>query len=1259
LEKARTLLETVRTKRVRTVIDLVIIILIAIIVFRNFIFLQEWPAGGDALGFISREYIYGKDYNWLYVWRPNSFGYPEGINLLDFFFMFLRFAAGSAANTVKVFAFSSFAVAGFAMYAFGYHYSKKHLAALAGAFIYILNQAYFTQLTEAHLDLMFSYALAPLIFLFFDNALETRKTKYVVTGSFLVAIMLTSFHPQAMLIYGGFLALFLIIKLIPPWRSSFFSDTTKRLLKSILIIGALAALLSAVAWVPLLFNVKALYLTPGFTRGSLEDTYTYGYTTFQDAFTLAGKEFGGYVVVVDVTRNVSLQLLPVSTILLLVFAVAYVTTLVFKLDCYSIFFALAALISILISMGPYSPFKNSFLWAWFNIPYFQSLRAVSRVALMTAFANSFFVCASVSVLTGYFRKIASAPKEDQMENKVKAQNYPARMSKRITLPSLKRISGFTRRFLYYLAILILVGMFLSGFLSTWFLFSNGLQVWSPPSSYVAPYEYLANIPGEYKIVTVGRSQEDWFSAQGNDTDFLGGMLTPIGWSHDLGYESSFIHNKPVLQEGGLSSRSLDFVNYLRFQLAGNNITRNMLKILGAFDYKYIVIPSYATENLQSFFMSQDGAKVVYDQNESIILENDFQIARLYAPKQSALVFGGSESLSSLFDLESFDLGQTALVPADQGDNFDYIVDSLLSQFSMIVFTSADESDLIIRPSNDVCLVYAADYGVSSTNATEYWISDLSHTYAGETVLGGKVLSTSGSNAKSVPFRIETEGDYEIYLRVGFAPNRGKLLVSVDSFPIAEITPYCNFSAGLKWVNLAPDLHLETGSHLVTLTNDGSGYNDVDAIAIVEQAQLKEKEEELLELFRTYDGNILYLFEAEREFLQKTPSPGSVVRYPGEGYALQIEGGLDVSPLGVASASSVSDSLGAKYAIDGNALTRWASSPGVPQWLEIEWPTPQELRGVKIRFEYAYAKDYQVQTWNGTGWVDQVTVVNNALLDRSHTFSQPVTTKKLRILVTSAPAHDMVSIYEFDAYSSQNMTSSEILVPKEGQYSFAARLFSTQEPNATFFLKVDENLFSIPSPTDANKVGWYEMGSAFLDAGEHTIGIASSGEVALDKIGIYHTPNESRSILQVFEPDVSAPSVRFEKINPTKYVAHVGSASPFLLTFSEAYHPLWKAYVDGEEISSVVTNFLVNGFYINKTGNFDVTIYFTGQTYADAGLIISGLSAFFIVIVAAAKLLPLKKLGNIVKNRLKLPKMPETRIQSETEKQLSGQPLFET
>jgi hypothetical protein len=1227
LQKTLEALTAFGRKHVYAILGLVAILVITIVVFRNWIFTSQWPAGGDILGYISREYIYSRDYRWLFVWRPNSFGYPEGINSLDFFFMLLHFVAGNAVNTAKIFAISSFALAGFAMYAFGYHCTRRHLPALAGSLIYILNGQFLTQLTEAHLDIMFSYALAPIIFLLLDRALEKGKMKDIAAISILFGIIIAGFQPQMLFIYGPFVVLFVIVNVLRPQKLMRFRDVVKLRLKRIIIIVALAVVLSAFFWAPLVFNVRAPYLSTNFSRGNLEDAYINGYKTFYEAFTLAGKESWGYINVVDVTKGGSLQILPVPTILLFVFAFAYLITLVFRLNRYSLFFGLAALFSIILSMGPYL-FESSFLWAWSNVPYFQSFRAISRWGMVTAFSTSFFVCVAASILTGYLQKFLHKP-EEKLEVGVEIhRDLQKPRSLRFSLPDFDRLSHSIRRFLFYSAILALVAILLSGFISTWFLFSKGLQVYTPPKDYIQPYEYLSNISGEYKILSVDRSEADWYSASGEYMDFAySSMLTSVGWSHDLGYESTFIHDKPTLQDGGLSG---NFVNYLRY-LTENNGTRNLLKLVGAFDYKYVVIPPYATEDLRDFFVLQYGEHLIYNQSNSIILENEFYVPRIFAPTQDALVIGAPESLSSLCDIDSFDFGKTAVILANQVDNFS----ALINNTAAIVFADADVSDLIMMPSSHVHLTYLADYGMRSLNASTYWIKNDWWTNTGALVLGGNTLTTLGNNKINIPIELDTEGDYDIMIRAAFAPNRGKLLVSLDGFPLADIVPYhANYQLGLRWINLTSNYHLEAGSHLITLLNDGIGYNDLDAIAIVEHSKLAHQAEETTNALQSFAGKILYIIEAENAFSQALPEGWFISAIPGEGYALHMEDGINIAPQSSASASSESDdgNLIAQYAIDGNPSTRWASSAGAPQWLEVTFPTPKEITGVGITFEAAYAKDYSIQTWNGTEWVDQIIVKNNSLLNRQDMFAQPITAEKLRILVTSDPAYNMVSIWDLQIFSDTNASSSEIFVPRRGEYNFAARLLPDEESNGTLYLKVDEKLFSINHLTNESEATWFELGSALLDVGEHKISVIASGSITLDKIGIYSTSDNESTIDDVFKSDMPAPSVSYEELNPCKYVVHVNCARPFLLVFSESEHPLWKAYVDNNEISPITVNSLANGFLINRTGSFDVVIYFTGQNVADIGLLISVGSTIFVVAVLIAKSTSAKKLKHFVPKR---------------------------
>jgi hypothetical protein len=75
---------------------------------------------------------------------------------------------------------------------------------------------------------------------------------------------------------------------------------------------------------------------------------------------------------------------------------------------------------------------------------------------------------------------------------------------------------------------------------------------------------------------------------------------------------------------------------------------------------------------------------------------------------------------------------------------------------------------------------------------------------------------------------------------------------------------------------------------------------------------------------------------------------------------------------------------ARYAVDGNSLTRWSSEFSEPQWIYVDLGSVQKISRVILTWEHAYAKAYKVQvsddklTWadvysitNGDGDVDDI------------------------------------------------------------------------------------------------------------------------------------------------------------------------------------------------------------------------------------------------------------------------------------------------
>jgi hypothetical protein len=350
-------------------------------------------------------------------------------------------------------------------------------------------------------------------------------------------------------------------------------------------------------------------------------------------------------------------------------------------------------------------------------------------------------------------------------------------------------------------------------------------------------------------------------------------------------------------------------------------------------------------------------------------------------------------------------------------------------------------------------------------------------------------------------------------------------------------------------------------------------------------------------------------------------------------------GLNVSPEGVASASSVGVwdpiTLWANATNDENLNTRWASKPHeqTPQWLQIEWETPKEISGARIFFEHAYAEDYVIQTWSGTNWVTRVTVNGNTHLNRTHVFKEPTITNKIRLLVTApTKLYDLVSVWEFEAYS-QPTVSKRVVIPEEGLYRVDLCLGCGPE-YGTLEVTINNATTTIACNSTETKTKNIETEPVYLHSGEQNITVSSNGKTDLYTVSLSLNDKGEFGFLDNLIEEKQTPNVNYEELNSGKYVAHIeNSDSPFILVFSESYHPLWKAYIDNEEISSIPVYSIVNGFYINKTGNFTVTIYFTGQEYADTGIQISVISIIIVLPITLISSKHLQKVADKIKQKV--------------------------
>ena len=169
-----------------------------------------------------------------------------------------------------------------------------------------------------------------------------------------------------------------------------------------------------------------------------------------------------------------------------------------------------------------------------------------------------------------------------------------------------------------------------------------------------------------------------------------------------------------------------------------------------------------------------------------------------------------------------------------------------------------------------------------------------------------------------------------------------------------------------------------------------------------------------------------------------------------------------------------------------------------------------------------------------------------------------------------------------------------------------------------------------------------MNNTYLEKGKYEIRVSSNSNsnIDLDSIVIYSTSdtngesnnssnygnNQNDSSIndeQRYEPienpfnsnldDGSSRAYieKYEKVDPTRFEVDIRNATrPYIMSFAESYDPLWVAYVDDSsfnpndfKIRSVPLYSTVNGFYINRTGDYSLVIEYEPQKwFSQAGIV---------------------------------------------------------
>lgn len=112
---------------------------------------------------------------------------------------------------------------------------------------------------------------------------------------------------------------------------------------------------------------------------------------------------------------------------------------------------------------------------------------------------------------------------------------------------------------------------------------------------------------------------------------------------------------------------------------------------------------------------------------------------------------------------------------------------------------------------------------------------------------------------------------------------------------------------------------------------------------------------------------------------------------------------------------------AANAVDANGNTRWSSAYTSSAWMQVDLGSPHKLNRVRLQWEAAYARAYQVQVSNdGASWT---TVYNTTQGDGGlDDITVNGTGRYLRVLGTQRATQWGYSLWEFEAYGTPSTTS---------------------------------------------------------------------------------------------------------------------------------------------------------------------------------------------------------------------------------------------
>jgi len=1061
------------------------------------------------------------------------------------------------------------------------------IASSIAGLVYGLNPSIMFGDTDIWIGIQFAFVSFPWIVWSFNKVILDKKWEYIVLCAFLMALntdehFIWAGFPIFLALYSGF---FFIIKILKERKIDFSVPLIFLLL--ILIFSAMVGYRLIVR-----LNFASSYQF-ALTKAGVDVNWVYGSLLNM----LRGMSSADLLDKYATSNQIFYFENSLMFLTLAIPILALLALVLYRKNLIVFFYGSLILVSTLpFFVG--SPFKWMHYWIFFNIPF--------GLAFRTSRIPDSYVALSISVLMAF------------------------------SLYHIFRKLSLTRKELY---IPTIVGILLILHIYSWPLLTVGdadsrLAPIDIPNEYFEAYSFLSNQTGDFRVVSV----PEFVYSYGKNT-----YLKPF-WSPEWGVIQEFqTHSlpKPTFWPNLQWAHFYDFtLSPFYYSLLRAGDTDTLSKFIGLANVRYIVIhddiPSMSadTKSYINSLNSSNDLKLVFNNTFIYIFENTRSKEKISVQSNTTLVSGGYRvvrkfynNLPSLNDTYDFIFVDQGIPPEAFEKTNTILTDKSNDQLKLDLISS----ELVYTYPNDVIQPYrfTNEYDPTAKWSRASYLDPHQqewHPYVNWQnyawdfdYMKGLIFTTNSNDEIQIPIGMHPPGNYTLILRLLTNENGGKVQVDAGGKSLF-INTYGKYN-GFLWYKF--DWILDTDTDKIKIKNV-NGFNAVNLLALVpsdEFLELEKKTDKLSE-----NKTILYLLFSEDEIHVANRYPkkdnstnGSLILPPGAKVWQELkiikEGYYEIGMKGEGKFNLTLDTSRSTLYLNNSSFV---------------YPNSVYLQKGLYNITFEPTKVLYPRTWDFKSrnqiaeWRESTYELGSAYTvfwdEKEQALRAELSAPALGWRILSSP---FIPVgygggYSFN-FSIKSISLREIgfkIVEYDRDMNITHETTYSGGMSSTLGWR---NISYYYNPTtsaaylqlqiwDGNKISQYCPSSILID----NVTIVGDKSAYLDTVFLYSSDGPQNKTVEDLFKNNYVPPISFKKVNPTLWKVQVNASAPFMLHFSESYDPLWEAvvYKEGKKIEvlkPVPLYGVINGYWINQTGNIDIVVNYKVQDWFEGSLIISYLT----------------------------------------------------